>query len=886
MVEYSRKFGVKFQINNIAGKMNVAYDHSNVPTVDRYVFCHPSYKITASLRRDNEETGYVKWIDGSNNEKDHYYTRYFRRSVLWDFGDGHTYEGPSATHSYTKPGKYTITCTFFDIQRHGFLNQYKVNVVVKEVIPTELQFNTDKFKTAIKCSKIEQIQEISATLSNNCAQRLDVVPSRTYIDEKEEEIEKEYDKIKKSAYSYLNRYWCFMQNDYQNVYRSGNIKYRDRLIPVTKYTPQYDDLYGAFEYDESIKDESKRLYFVFWWVNPYANVENRLKSISYVNPDYDFLSQVPANQERITTEVKQAYLKDSIPSQYTYVGARAFIDVYFKSDFLKNRIDLYFNFDYDNQQSQTDILSSRNYINTPPMGLSLSVTKNTKADVHWVASSDGFIHFNVLDEENRNKRIDDYLLNGIVRNKTQRVFLLPIIRNETLYSDGTSETNIYESSHNYYIPKDLMYRNYNLYVGSDCDAREQLIDGFDKILSHVKCYSLTVYDSDFTLTFRVEGDDVIDQQIHVLDESQVVVPLIKQHKEDFDTLIQTYMPHKMFSEADNLKDALRAAFKRSGFIDYMMTYSQNFVDNISNYKTCFLQQFISILQSMGEDVTLFESNNFEGVNDLRDFVRLLSINHTQLVGHGIPQDYDIVVREDNMGANVGDQIFASDILDVDNKSCIRKVTRDGVVITIKDQYDINKIIVHDKYTNETWLVDTYNLIGNDKCIGNYQPKWNWLMMFPKRFDAFVERELTHAEQQDKNQLIESYYDFYLLNTSSNIKRVGNLIDEDYITSELEDVKEWDAQWGISYKCLLKLLSMYTADAETGTVPTEIETIPSDESEHIIIEQKHKKNHIDQTEMKIMSGERINQYHPFKEKFEKYDNTFTIKEMEFGEDIIK
>jgi hypothetical protein len=38
---------------------------------------------------------------------------------------------------------------------------------------------------------------------------------------------------------------------------------------------------------------------------------------------------------------------------------------------------------------------------------------------------------------------------------------------------------------------------------------------------------------------------------------------------------------------------------------------------------------------MGEDILEYEKGGFEGVNDLRDFVRLLTINHSELVGHVI-----------------------------------------------------------------------------------------------------------------------------------------------------------------------------------------------------------------------------------------------------------
>jgi len=60
---------------------------------------------------------------------------------LWDFGDGTKKEGYSAEHNYKKPGRYKITCTFFDINRKAWVNDYCIYVVVKEVLPTILRFD-------------------------------------------------------------------------------------------------------------------------------------------------------------------------------------------------------------------------------------------------------------------------------------------------------------------------------------------------------------------------------------------------------------------------------------------------------------------------------------------------------------------------------------------------------------------------------------------------------------------------------------------------------------------------------------------------------------------------------------------------------------------------
>lgn len=102
---------IKFGIYDIAGSLmeveEVPVRGHNTHTVKRPVFAVESFAITASLRPDlTTEIGY------SNNVQ---YTKAsvgFRKAVRWDFGDGTFIEGQNASHYYSKPGKYKISCTF------------------------------------------------------------------------------------------------------------------------------------------------------------------------------------------------------------------------------------------------------------------------------------------------------------------------------------------------------------------------------------------------------------------------------------------------------------------------------------------------------------------------------------------------------------------------------------------------------------------------------------------------------------------------------------------------------------------------------------------------------------------------------------------------------
>jgi hypothetical protein len=54
-------------------------------------------------------------------------------------------------------------------------------------------------------------------------------------------------------------------------------------------------------------------------------------------------------------------------------------------------------------------------------------------------------------------------------------------------------------------------------------------------------------------------------------------------------------------------------------------------------------------------------------------------------------------------------------------------------------------------------------------------------------------------------LVDGYYTFHLLNPKVSTKRVGNFIDNEYITQRLESTNDWNDVWGITHEILMKIL---------------------------------------------------------------------------------
>lgn len=278
-----REIRVPFGILNIAGLMETkpVLDVDDIVGSEVVVplFCHDTYKIKPTFNRKLDKE-FAMMPDG------YYYQKKFRRMVLWDFGDGHTEEGYSVEHSYSKPGRYRVSCTFYDINRRAWKNTYSVILVVKEILPTQLRFDDNFTKSSISCSKIEQIAKLEATLSTTCKEDLQVQVKRIFSEEEVnsnyEEIGRSFAEVPSEIFKYTRKYWTFLENTQQLLFQSDKV-HRDNLKPTDLYTPNYIQLYGNFYYDQFDEEEPIKIHI--YQVIPYKTIDDDLKTVRILNPN-------------------------------------------------------------------------------------------------------------------------------------------------------------------------------------------------------------------------------------------------------------------------------------------------------------------------------------------------------------------------------------------------------------------------------------------------------------------------------------------------------------------------------------------------------------------------------------------------------------------------
>ena len=831
-----------FAINDKFGDIDSEVKPSaNCIEIRRPIFSNEGFKIKTSFsgKISSYNLGYL-YTNGLANSTGKKYNKQYRREVLWDFGDGTKKMGYSVEHYYKKPGRYCITCTFFDINRKGYKNSFCAYVIVKELIPTQLSFvkeftSSDGTKTVytksnISCSKIERIARMECLVSNTVDKEFDVFVKRT-----DDTTHPSYFDLKDNGNLHETRYWTTLRNEQLLYYRTNQV-YSNWLQPSDTFKPNYSKLYYRLTYNS----EKKERDFEFYQVIPYKDIDDILNYITVLNPNWDVRQKASTKQYKIT----QKYTQEQLPSDAVYCGLRGFVDIFYKNDVVDENSDFSIFYDIETENITGELKSSANYLNINPLGLTVKTKANSLDKVKLAASGNYFLKeveggAKLTDKDK--VYIDPYFEGSLYKGLNLPCYVFPFCTYEK------SSFKMVDGC--YYVPKDVKLKittvenidkefesGTNSEVISATDGSNELDMWLKKIELELNNY----IDLEITGTLNDGTSNEVSRVIKIVQKpllniENISIPREKQSKVDIDRLLQSYMIHPMFSETSVLKDFVKAYLNT--FIQKTATHSNNFIDNVANSKTCYLSNLIAQLKMMGDDVTEYEYTNFDGINDLKKFTRLLSMNHSDLVGHTREKEWDVYIIKDNKGANVGDVISLDSKITLDESLATYSDDEDsyGKIQKIEDKpviYDDGvDLIVHDKYTNDVKMVNFRTYLkkyrNNEVYLKDYKEDWGWNLLLPENFGvlnekiAFYEQKAKNkayaksqivsfekeAERlkQKKRDLIDGYYDFYVLIPKKEVERVGHFLEEEDITSKIESVKEWKSDWGIAHDVLMKIL---------------------------------------------------------------------------------
>lgn len=830
-------FVIKDNFDTMASEIKPS---DNSIEVKRALFSNEGFKIKTSFsgRISGYDLGYL-YTKGLGNKSDKYNKQY-RREVLWDFGDGTKKVGYSVEHYYKKPGRYCITCTFFDINRKGYKNSFCAYVIVKELIPTQLSFvkqftssdgtETVYTKSNISCSKIERIARMECLVSNTVDKEFNVFVKRT-----DDTTHPSYFDLKDNDNLHETRYWTTLRNE-QLLYYRTNYVYSNWLQPSDTFIPNYSKLYYRLTYNSETKERD----FEFYQVIPYKDIDDILNYITVLNPNGDIRQKASTKTYKIT----QKYTQEQLPSDAVYCGLRGFVDIFYKNDIVNESSDFSIFYDIETENITGELKSSANYLNINPLGLTVKTKANSLDKVKLAASGNYFLKeveggAKLTDKDK--VYIDPYFEGSLYKGVNLTCYVFPFCTYEG------EEVIMLDSS--YYVPKDINLsikyeqiddKEFESGTNSKVNSATDDLNKSDMWLKKIELELNNYIDLEIDGTLKGGENNEESRVIKIVQKpllniENISIPKEKQSKVDIDRLLQSYMIHPMFSETSVLKDFVKTYLNT--FIQKTATHSNNFIDNVANSKTCYLSNLIAQLKMMGDDVTEYEYTNFDGINDLKKFTRLLSMNHSDLVGHTREKDWDVYIIKDNKGANVGDVISLDSKITLDTSLANYVDGEDsyGKICKIEDKpvdY-INGVdlIVHDKYTNDVKMVNfrTYlKKYGNSKVyLKDYNEDWGWNLLLPENFGvlnekiafyeqkaknkAYAQSQIVSFEKeaerlkQKKRDLIDGYYDFYVLIPKKEVERVGHFLEEEDITSKIESVKEWKSDWGIAHDVLMKIL---------------------------------------------------------------------------------
>ena len=708
------------------------------------------------------------------------YAKKYRKAVRWDFGDGTVKVGPSAEHYYKVAGKYKITCTFYDIDRKPVENQYVVTAIVKEVFPIKLNFAKESIKeVAVKRSKISKLVSINSSVSANVSTLAPIMVHRI----NEDKTHKSYYDIRKDNYYHLNRYYAFLDESIDYSFKKDDDG-KITLSPTEYFIPSYTAIYVKFINDTTkvipelyayIQNEKIALPETHEIYNPNASVLVNHNSSS----DDDYYLNIPIK--------KVGYLSE-LPAGAEFCGWLSQFNIWYKDDYA-GKSDIYFNYDTSYLKFY-DYRIDSNAINIPPLGLTVNVEEPTE-DIIYALSCSGLIGESKLEGDDLKAEI--HLAHNLYKDHEIEAYFARYIKNDldnswSILKDTNALPRLTASGCTISLDEENISTYINRYI---LKPTEKSIE----IIAEDKIFKREMVDSLFGIQ----------------------IPLKKYEYISFDDVLDTYMQHPMYEDTQMIKNFFQYIFNYSGTFEEINNKGFGFFDNIVNHKTCYINNLQSILEMFGSSEQSYNINSFDKINELKELVRILSMNHSILFGQVEKEKYDININGDAKGKNVGDRILPNDIIVCDINKEIIGIIRDNKVYPVG--IPLKYIIIHDDFNKLSRIAtfenaESYTLPdiheeilaqGIPACyyysLNDYHYSWNWNLKLP----AGVE------EYHNKAMAIDGYYSFYLLAGNTAYKRKYNFLEEENLPYSKESNSiyitpgELYKDFGYSYDCLMKIL---------------------------------------------------------------------------------
>lgn len=576
----------------------------------------------------------------TQNRSDFFLT--YDRNILWDFGDGTTVLGKTATHFYKNPGRYVVKCTFFNKNGQAVDGDESITVVVSEILGTIFEKLGDKTeeKTVYagqKCKIGDFLCIAGKDVENNvtikCRAANTVSPGIDDLDRKDQ-------------FLHLLQFHTFIDSN-------GNY--------TSEITPDYQELYCHVEIDDDGKNKIK-----YQILDPSAKIDcEQVKS-----------STILAGRD-IESVLEQRYLADG---SY-YIGKIAVESISYVDDTPGNSTG--------GNKEQLSFIYSSNSLKEEP-------TMLPKDRINMVASSE---KITVLPNTDRTDYDDIYLFvstNGLTSSKDGKLFDTSsgVVLNQTM------KDNVYSIEK---TAKFIGYKNPFTIRLASVSSENNEIQYFIKDINFSRI-RISIFDQDSSIgTYEAfntyPGSNIIDvipfKERLNLDEQSAVISVIldnglsksclvnfgefisfdemsnpesavyldpKQNYRDIsaETVLKVYETHPAVQNKENLDTYMLSVLKGENLLETAINKGYNFTDDIANIDTCYIRNLTSICSMLDIDISMYNNENFSRPLNMAEILKLVSIRHSTLVGTKIKTSDEFITIDNMPAKNLGDEYRLSE----------------------------------------------------------------------------------------------------------------------------------------------------------------------------------------------------------------------------------
>lgn len=705
----------------------------------------------------------------------------YRKAVRWDFGDGTVIEGSSAEHYYSTPGKYRITCTFYNIDRRPYESENYIDVIVKEIIPLNLEIINNEVKADITRSKITRLCSLQATMGSNVATMPPIIINRINNDKGQ----KSYFDIRNEKYYHLQRYHTFLKESVDYTYKKDIVD-KITLAPSRYFIPKLAPLYVKFN---AVDDKIIPDLYVYIENEKYKLPE----TYNIYNPEASVLTNHSKNYEDYyyQAELKHIGYMSDLPEDAEHCGWIGVENIWYKDDYIGEN-KLYICYDTSYLKFKDEKLSPT-AINIPPLGVKINVQDNEDETI-YALTGNGLLK--EYDEAGENGIVlEKHLQHNFYTDYHTEAYSAKYIKNESF--DGSTTWSIYKGEET--IPA---------LTGTMCN-----IDKQDDNINYIDHYILQPIAQGFTL--ELDGKTYTNERLRSL--GSIRLPEKNYVYISFTDMLNAYMQHPMYEDKDVIKQFFHQIFETDYLFENINNKGFGFFDDIVNHKTCYINNLKSILEMFGNDVKDYNVTGFDKINELRELIRLLSMQYSELFGQYEIVEQDIAVNGDRKGKCVGDRILPTDVIVCDATYQVIGLIRDDKFY--KNPVPTKNLILVDDFNKTSRLVSLDGVASlsyhplhetlkhnttelNYYTLNDYDYTWGWNLKAPA----------DTINAANKGTFLDAYYSLYMYDSTQVTKerRYNFLAENTMPYSQLPSTTymtpdEWADNFGHTYDCLMKVL---------------------------------------------------------------------------------